>query len=59
MLIGVNVVKAIFTNRYTIGFTDEQDTWLTEQVKQRKAEDVSQVIRSLVNEKLSEEMVKK
>lgn len=45
------MVKAVFVNRVSIGFSDEQFEWLTEQVRKGKAENLAQLVRSLVNEK--------
>ncbi len=46
--------KEPFDNRVTVGFTKEQMIWLTDQVREKKAESISQLIRSLVNDKILE-----
>ena len=48
----VEKVKALFTDRVSIGFSDKQFDWLCDQVKEGKAEGIAQLIRSLVNERM-------
>ena len=42
-------VKAKFTNRLTIGFTDDQITFLNHAIEQGEAEDIASLIRRYVN----------
>ncbi len=43
-------VRAIFANRQSIGFSDQQIVFLDNQVRAGKAENIAQYIRKLVND---------